>query len=1512
MNQIIPYCRRLGQNEAPNNVSHISHNNVNNIISFHELYKQGITSAQLLDWSAPIDVAEKYEMTGADSTESFYNCSSPWFGSKCQYRFDNILRLSFSDIVRLEFSTRSSHLMQLEYLNVTCYSFLNNCISNAPITCLDWRHICDGKFDCINGKDEEGCQILETNECSNDTYRCHFGGQCIPLAFVRDGPNTADCLDGTDEIHLHEESIYRFNSQCFRIPTFRCEERTGPYQRSFPCGDGQYYLADIIQTVFSCANFRQWLEHKYRMLVESPILYNIPEKIFQSTLASSMLYLQPILNNTESMFSIISCVATSKKCLSKWIFKAKLFNTFWKFHFVYLPYRLVNDLITLKYPDFICFHVQDCPASTNCVIEIGLDNGLVCCPSSKLLSTSFIGNSDLSGAIENLFFRCSTTGVEQSCPHPSLFHCPLSLKCISKHRLLDGISDCYFGEDEAFDSCHLNDSRRFICESEPNKCLSPILLQNGNKDCKSGEDELTENQRNMLKGAVPFGLLCNGKNDQLLSESNDTDETNCEYWPCNNIYTQCDHVKDCADGVDELNCPIIKCESYDDEVRNTLLSDKICFSLMALMEKYLSCDILYTEYATSFNTMINNNKTSLSSIDSCIHTRHICPTPDQMYGSHVLFFSGPSSLFFPTVAKYWLSQIEKHICPFTREPFHTLEITEWTFKLSQLGYFPPKVTMVSKRNSFIIKNEPLVNLQPNYKSVWYCNRGISIHFNDQNTKKCLCPPSYFGDRCQWQNQRISLTLQLVYRTDAYIMAAFQVVLMLIDEQSESVSYHEQITFVPKRDCETKYNIYLLYPNQPKNSSTNYSIHIDLFEKMTLNYLGSWHLSIPFQFLPVNRIAAQLFIPSSKIISKSCSLFCGKHGRCAEYMNKNFSYFCQCNEGYSGSQCNIQHNCSCSLDSYCFTSSICVCPLHKFGSMCYLKNSICQIPNKSCQNNGICIPHDDRTGLNNFTCLCTEDFFGTRCENVKNRIDIAFNDENIDLMPIIWIHFITLSENGRHQRSTVLNKIKFAQNVINTFTIDPFHAVFIELANRTYYLIVLRERFIESEYIQTKILSNYRCSSIYELMNNTFSNYSLLRRVKYYPHLCQQKEQVKCFYDEIYMCICDANRFSNCFTFNHTISHDCQGENICENDGLCFQDTVKCPLLSICVCPACYYGTKCQFSTRGFALSLDYILGYNIKPNVSIYRQPFVIKISIAIVVVMFILGLVSGMLSIITFQRKIIRKNGCSIYLLVSSWNSLCLTIVLMIKFWQLLLSQISIITNRLFLTWNCILLDMTLKVLVASNDWFYACIALERVFTVIQGVSFNQLKSKKVAKWIFPCIFLITILTHIQDPIHRRLIDDIDVDEKRTWCLAQYSSALNTFNMFITLFHFLVPFSVNIISTILTIKQIARSRWQTQTAIPFSIHLRQHFNQHKRHLFASCALILLALPRLIISFISGCMKSPRNPWLYLFGYFISFTPSMITFIVFILPSKQYKDDFMTAIRHIIQRFHTCLGIKKS
>ncbi|CAF4792239.1 unnamed protein product, partial [Rotaria sp. Silwood2] len=136
-------------------------------------------------------------------------------------------------------------------------------------------------------------------------------------------------------------------------------------------------------------------------------------------------------------------------------------------------------------------------------------------------------------------------------------------------------------------------------------------------------------------------------------------------------------------------------------------------------------------------------------------------------------------------------------------------------------------------------------------------------------------------------------------------------IMLIDENGQITPYFEQITYMPSRDCDTKFNIYLLYPNRPKHISSNYSIRIDLFEKTKLNYWASWYLPISFLFLPVNRIVTQLFIPDVQE-TRLCSFSCGEHG-------------------YYGSRCEKSYECNCANDSYCLAPYICICPLYKFGS-----------------------------------------------------------------------------------------------------------------------------------------------------------------------------------------------------------------------------------------------------------------------------------------------------------------------------------------------------------------------------------------------------------------------------------------------------------------------------------------------------------------------------------------------------------------------------------------------------
>ncbi|CAF1145214.1 unnamed protein product [Adineta steineri] len=284
---------------------------------------------------------------------------------------------------------------------------------------------------------------------------------------------------------------------------------------------------------------------------------------------------------------------------------------------------------------------------------------------------------------------------------------------------------------------------------------------------------------------------------------------------------------------------------------------------------------------------------------------------------------------------------------------------------------------------------------------------------------------------------------------------------------------------------------------------------------------------------------------------------------------------------------------------------------------------------------------------------------------------------------------------------------------------------------------------------------------------------------------------------------------------------------------------------------------------------------------------------------MFIFGLISGILSILTFHMKKTRDVGCGFYLFISSWNSMLILIILIIKFWQLILSQMFILNNRSILYVNCLILDVIIQVCLTFNDYLYGCVSIERVITVHKGINFNKIQSKRIAKWISLCIFILIMLTHVHDPIHRHLIDDIDIDEQRIWCVVQYSSSIHISNSFITLFHFLLPLLINIIIS------ISRSRLTIQPRLTFKEHLQLQLKKHKSHLIALCTLVFLALSRLIISFISGCMKSPYHSWLFLSSYLFAFLPSMITFIIFVLPSKMYKKEFNTVLDQTIRRLRT-------
>jgi hypothetical protein len=353
---------------------------------------------------------------------------------------------------------------------------------------------------------------------------------------------------------------------------------------------------------------------------------------------------------------------------------------------------------------------------------------------------------------------------------------------------------------------------------------------------------------------------------------------------------------------------------------------------------------------------------------------------------------------------------------------------------------------------------------------------------------------------------------------------------------------------------------------------------------------------------------------------------------------------------------------------------------------------------------------------------------------------------------------------------------------------------------------------------------------------------------------------------------------------------------------------------MCVCSSCFYGTKCQFSTSGFGLSLDAILGYHIIPNFSISHQPNIVKISLTLNIILFIAGFINGILTMITFKNKIIREVGCGIYLLGLSITTLLTMILFGSKFWIFIFSQMAFISNRSFIKIQCISLDFLLQLCLNMDRWLNACIGIERALTAIKGTSFQKKTSKRTAKIIIVILIILLISTSIYDPFYRRLIDEENDSEKRIWCIVTYSSSLKIFDSIMHTFHFVAPFIINLIASNILIRKKSRQQSNFQVDRTYNQLLREQFYEHKNLFIAPFILVILALPHLIISFVSKCMKSANDSWLFLIGYFISFIPPMLTFVIYVLPSKFYKDEFDKSIaryRTAVKRYLHIISSRK-
>ena len=107
-------------------------------------------------------------------------------------------------------------------------------------------------------------------------------------------------------------------------------------------------------------------------------------------------------------------------------------------------------------------------------------------------------------------------------------------------------------------------------------------------------------------------------------------------------------------------------------------------------------------------------------------------------------------------------------------------------------------------------------------------------------------------------------------------------------------------------------------------------------------------------------------------------------------------------------------------------------------------------------------------------------------------------------------------------------------------------------------------------------------------NSTFNSTT---SVFFYHRICQSKQNTNtnftCFRDLNYLCICDTTDHyrAECFGYNRLLDQ-C---SLCLSNGYCLKGELNDKSDFLCLCPRCYHGQMCQYSTELMSFTLDSLI-----------------------------------------------------------------------------------------------------------------------------------------------------------------------------------------------------------------------------------------------------------------------------------------------------------------------------------
>ncbi|CAF1179673.1 unnamed protein product [Didymodactylos carnosus] len=479
--QLLTYCVAIVRSELKNTQCYDMQ------YTFEQLKEKNVTSTDLFEWYAPIDINDQYERylnsNNDDYSQSIYcNCSGQSFGKRCEYTFHRKLEITleeshtkidpFNIIIDEQFEMKAITHTDWAWNtdNTVCYVGISHCGS----ICLDWRNICYGKIDCSDAQDEYNCLQLEQNQCNNETeYRCR-NGICIPKIFSFD--NYPHCLDASDELENNNELSAWEN--CMMMPSVECEEHFCGVSY-FSCGDGQCMKLLAKDNDNVCTNKADYHYLRYLLLANNMLKTN---KCWNYILCK--LNLNLYINDLKCL----NTEYTLPVCSEELFLFSNNSIAYPSVKFIYNKTSRFEDII----PDYVCYDKILCQQYFKPTIIL---YNLHCNKYGEIgLKQNYSHNEwfNILFDIQKFFSICSAD-MYRECSNRDLIHCgdQYNVTCISKERLFDGEIDCINKLDETITNtseiCNMNLINRYHCMSNNDRCIPRRKLNLiDNEDCLIG------------------------------------------------------------------------------------------------------------------------------------------------------------------------------------------------------------------------------------------------------------------------------------------------------------------------------------------------------------------------------------------------------------------------------------------------------------------------------------------------------------------------------------------------------------------------------------------------------------------------------------------------------------------------------------------------------------------------------------------------------------------------------------------------------------------------------------------------------------------------------------------------------------------------------------------------------------------------------------------------------------------------------------------------------------------